>query len=109
MGKDQMEKVHARPELEAGIKRWNDSGYACAPAISGRTLEDGHELSYVLTMIGGVHDMRMSCPDEGLMTSDDRGMFTCRHGAFDAQELTGMQTWPGDGASTWKDLDGGSR
>lgn len=105
MDKDGVESVHDRPELEAGIKRWDESGYTCAPAISGRTLEDGHRLSCVLTMVGGVHDVRMSCPIDGRMASTDAGVFTCSHGEFDAMDLMGCTPRPGVDLISWPTMD----
>ena len=109
MEKKRTDRVHARPKLEASIRRWMGSGMSCPPMVGFERTEDGHVVSYVRQLGPVAWDVRMSCPDEWKMVSENSRVFTCSHGAFDAQELTGMQTWPGDGAATWKDLDGGSR
>ncbi|MDE2801616.1 MAG: hypothetical protein OXK21_01870 [Chloroflexota bacterium] len=107
MGKDQMEKVHARPRLEASIRRWVESGRTCPPMVGWDQTEDGHVVSYVRQLGPVAWDVRMSCPDEGKMRTQDSVTFTCTHGVFDAQELTGMQTWPSIDAEIWPTLDGG--
>ena len=101
MDKNGVESVHDWSELEAGIKRWNESGFTCAPAISGWTLEDGHRLSYVLSMVGGIHDVRMSCPVDGRMAHNDAGILTCSHGEFDALKLIGFTPEPGIDLISW--------
>ena len=86
--------VHDRSELEAGIKAWDEAGFTCAPAIQERRLEDGHVVSYVLTLGDHVYDVRMSCPD-GTMTSKGGVVFACVHGEFDTERLIGISSWPG--------------
>ena len=85
--------VHDRSELRAGIKAWEEAGLTCAPAIQERRLEDGHVLSYVLTLGDHVYDVRMSCPD-GEMNTENGVVFGCVHGVFDTEQLIGVSPWP---------------
>ncbi len=93
MDRDSVERVHDRPETEASIRRWLESGNTCPPMIGMERTEDGHAVSYVRQLGPVAWDVRMSCPDEGKMSSKDSRTFTCKHGEFDAQALTGMQIW----------------
>ena len=107
MGENHMADVHARPKLEAEIKRWVESGNTCPPMIGQERTADGHVASYVCQLGPYAWDVRMSCPDEGKMAAQDSVTFTCKHGAFDAEELIGMRTWPAVNAESWPTLDGG--
>ena len=109
MKQDRWGKVHARPETVAGIKRWVESGMTCPPMIGYEETEDGHVVSYVRQLGPVAWDVRMSCPDEGKMGTEDSVTFTCKHGGFDAQELIGLTTWAGDGGDTWSAIDGSLR
>ena len=85
--------VHDRSELRAANKAWEEKGFTCAPSIREERLEDGHVLSYVLTLGDHVYDVRMSCPD-GEMTSENGVVFTCVHGKYDTEQLIGVSPWP---------------
>lgn len=99
------ESVHSRPEVEASIRRWIASGRTCAPMIGWGGTEDGHVVSYVCQMAPVAWDVRMSCPDAGKMATKNSRVFTCIHGAFDADYLIGMQTVPDEEDMTWADFD----
>ena len=93
MEKDRWASVHDRPETEAHIKAWVESGITCPPMIGMERTADGHVVSYVRQLGPDPWDVRMTCPDEGKMDTEDEETFTCSHGEFDARELIGMPRW----------------
>ena len=107
MKQDRSEWVHDRPETEAEIKKWDESGITCSPMIGRERTEDGHVVSYVRQLGPHAWDVRMSCPDEGKMSTEDSVTFTCKHGGFDAEELIGMKTWPAVDMESWPTMDRG--
>ena len=107
MNQDRSEWVHDRPETEAGIKQWIESGMTCPPMIRRERTEDGHVVSYVRQLGPHAWDVRMSCPDEGKMRTKDNVTFTCKHGVFDAEGLIGMESWPAIDTVSWPTMDGG--